>query len=313
MQHTFVFSNSNKRYHTYDYYLKQKYQSKVFKVALDGGFSCPNRDGSKSSEGCIFCSRAGAGEFAGSRSEDLATQFEKQVAIMHQKWPIAKYIAYFQAYTNTYGPLAFLQSRFEPFVTKENVVGLAIATRPDCLSQETLNYLEILNQKTDLYVELGLQTIHDKTAVFINRQYSYATFEKAVNELAKRKIKIVVHIINGLPYETKEMMIATSRALAKLPIHGLKIHQLLILKDTQLADLFQKELFSLLSLEAYVDIVVEQLSYLPPHLVIQRINADGKRSELIAPDWSIKKNTIINAIDKKMARDQRMQGDHYEQ
>lgn len=312
MKQPFLYSNTNKRYHTYDYYLKQKFGGKVFKVALNGGFSCPNRDGTKSSDGCIFCSQAGAGDFAGPKDQPLLDQFDEQTKLMHQKWPIAKYIAYFQAYSNTYGSLEFLQSRFEPFVNKPNVVGLSIATRPDCLGEEVLDYLSLLNQKTDLYVELGLQTIHDKTSIFINRHYPYKVFETAVENLAKRKIKVVVHIINGLPFETKDEMLETVKTLAKLPIHALKIHQLLVLKETKLATLFQQGKLNLLSLNEYVDLVIEQLAHLPPKMVIQRVNADARQSELIAPIWSIKKNIIINEIDKKMAKDNRVQGDRYD-
>ncbi len=311
MNNNFPFSNSNKHYHSYDYYLKNKYDSKVFKVALDGGFTCPNRDGSKSTEGCIFCSKQGAGEFAGSRLDDLDTQFQKQIDMLHRKWPIAKYIAYFQAYTNTYAPLPILKTRFEHFINHPDVVGLAIATRPDCLSSEVLDYLAEINQKTDLYVELGLQTIFDQTAIYINRQYPYTTFIKAVEELNKRNIKIVVHLINGLPFETKEMMIQSAKAIGSLTIHGIKIHSLNVLKDTKLAKLYVEGAFKLQSQQEYIETIVEQLRYIKPEIVIQRITGDAKVDDLIAPLWSIKKTIVINEIDKLMNRENIFQGDLY--
>lgn len=312
VSNTFIYSNTNKRYHTYSYYLKQKYNSKVFKVSLNGGFTCPNRDGSKSIEGCIFCSDEGSGEFAGNINDSLLVQFDNQTKIMHKKWPIAKYIAYFQAYTNTYAPLDYLKECFEPFVKKENTVGISIATRPDCLSLATLDYLEDLNKRINLYVELGLQTIHDKTGVFINRQYTTNDFINAVNQLHKRNIKVVAHIINGLPYENRQMMIDTAKFLATLPLHGIKIHQLNIIKNTKLASLYKDGLITTLSLDDYVDIVIEQLGCLPKEFVIHRIGADARKEDLVAPLWSSRKNNIGNAIDKKMAKDNRYQGDKHE-
>ena len=311
MQSNFPYSNSNKRYYTYDYYLKETYGSKVFKVAFDGGFTCPNRDGTKGYGGCIFCSSAGSGEFAGSRQDDLLTQFKKQTHIMHRKWPIARYIAYFQAYTNTYAPLADLKPLFETAIFYPNMVGIAIATRPDCLPTDVLDYLSELNTKTDVYIELGLQTVHEDTARIINRQYNYAVFTHAVQELAKRSLRIIVHLINGLPGETRDKMIETARAMSQLPLHGIKIHQLNILRDTAMERYYQQGKVTPLSQEEYVSVVIEQLRYFPAHFVIQRVTGDAKAGDLIAPDWSLKKTVVTNEIDKAMRRQEVIQGDRY--
>ena len=224
----FKYSNTNKRYYTLDYFYKHKFNSKVFKVSLNGGFTCPNKDGKVGIGGCIYCSKSGSGEYAGDVKKDLVTQFNEVKEIMLKKWPKAKYIGYFQANTNTYAPIEKLKEKYENILKLDNVVGLNIATRPDAISEECLNYLEELSKKTYLTIEHGLQTIHDKTSKFINRCHSLECFEDMVKELRKKNINIVVHIINGLPYETKEMMIDTVKYLSKLDIQGIKIHMLSI-------------------------------------------------------------------------------------
>ena len=301
MTNKFKYSNTNKRYYTYDFYLKNKFGCKVFKVPLDAGFTCPNRDGTVGTGGCIFCNSQGSGEFSGDRLDSLQTQFEKMKNVLHKKWPVAKYIAYFQAFTNTYAPLEILEKYFEIFINVENVVGISIATRPDCLPENVLDYLENLSKKTELWVELGLQTINDKTAKLINRGYDYNVFLGAVKELRKRNINITVHIINGLPYETKKDMIDTIKSLSKLDIQGIKIHSLNILKNTELARLYLSTNFYIMSFEEYIDLLVEQLEYLRENIVVQRISGDAIPSELIEPKWSINKRNIANSLDKKMS------------
>ena len=223
---SFPYSNTNKRYHTLDYFYKQKFGEKVCKISLNAGFTCPNIDGTLSKNGCIYCSKSGSGEYGGNPKEDLITQFKEIKKIMTKKWPNSKYIGYFQARTNTYAPLDILKEKYETILKQDNVVGLAIATRPDCLSDDCIDYLAKLNQKTFITVELGLQTIHDKTSKIINRCHDLKCFELALKKLKQKHIFTVVHIINGLPGETKEMMIETVKYLNKLNIDGIKIHML---------------------------------------------------------------------------------------
>ena len=286
----FPYSNDNKRYHTYNYYLKNKYQQKIAKVSLNAGFTCPNRDGTKGKGGCIFCSDSGSGDFAGNVYDSLQKQFQDVSTMMRKKWPDCKFIAYFQANTNTYGTLDRLKATFEPFLDYPDVVGIAIATRPDCLSEEICDYLYELSQKCDLYIELGLQTIHDSTAQLINRGHDYQTFLKGLERLRKRHLDVCVHIINGLPYETYDMMIETAKVVGKLDIQGLKIHNLFMLKDTALHKMYLQKPFPLLSREDYIKLVVEQLTYIPDSVVIERLTGDAPLKDLVEPLWSIKKS-----------------------
>lgn len=309
MTNKFKYSDSNKRYHTLDYFYKNKFKSKVFKVSLNGGFTCPNKDGKVGTRGCIYCSRTGSGEFAGNIKDNLLKQFDDVKEMMSKKWPNSKYIAYFQANTNTYAPLDVLKEKYETVYKLPNVVGLSIATRPDSIEDDVYDYLEKLSKETYLTVELGLQSIHEKTNKIINRCHSLECFNKAVNELKKRNINVVVHIINGLPYETKEMMIDTVKYLNKLDIQGIKIHMLHILKNTDLYDMYEKEKFHVLSRDEYVSIVCEQLRYLREEIVINRITGDPKEDDLVEPTWLIKKFGVLNEIDKYMAKYDIYQGD----
>lgn len=308
MNNPFIYSNSNKRYHTLDYFYKQKFQSKVFKVSLNAGFTCPNIDGKVGTGGCIYCSSEGSGEYAGNKKDTLLDQFEEIKNIMLKKWPDSKYIGYFQAHTNTYAPLSILKETYEPILNIPKVVGIAIATRPDAITDECLDYLEELSKKTYLVIELGLQTIHEKTSLLINRCHSLSCFLEMVEKLRKRNISVVVHIINGLPYETEEMMIETVQYLNKLDIQGIKIHMLSILKNTQLAHIWEKEKFALLSREKYIEIVCKQLEYLRPEIVIHRLTGDPKIDDLIEPTWITNKVTILNDIDKYLVNHNTFQG-----
>lgn len=304
----FIYSNTNKRYHTLDYYYKQKFHSKVFKVSLNAGLTCPNIDGIVGVGGCIYCSKSGSGEFAGNKEDTLKQQFETIKEIMLKKWPKAKYIGYFQARTNTYADVKTLKKLYETVLSFKDVVGLNIATRPDAISEECLDYLEKLNKKTNLTIELGLQTTNEKTTELINRCHTLECFENMVKKLRKRNIDVVVHIINGLPYETKEDMLNTVKYLNKLDIQGIKIHMLSILKDTPLEKFYQNTKFKILTKEEYIDIVVEQLELLRPEIVIHRITGSPRLEDLIEPNWLTKKISILNDIDKEMIKRNSFQG-----
>lgn len=304
----FKYSDSNKRYYTLDYFYKHKFNSKVFKVSLNANFTCPNIDGSKGLGGCIYCSNGSGDNY---KDMSLVEQFNAVKGIMLKKWPKAKYIGYFQANSNTYAPLSVLKEKYESILDLENVVGLNIATRPDCISLECLDYLEELSKRTYLTVELGLQTIHEKTSILINRCHDLKCFENMVKELRKRNINVVVHIINGLPYETKDMMIDTIKYLSNLDIQGIKIHMLSILKGTKLEELYKSEKFKLITREEYIDIVCDELEYLREDIVVNRITGDPKIDDLIEPNWLIKKVTILNDIDKEMKRRNSYQGIKY--
>ena len=300
----FKYSNSNKRYHTLYYHYKKLFNEKIIKVSLNAGFSCPHLK----SGGCIYCSKIGSGEYAGDIKDDLVTQFNKVKKVMNKKWPTGKYIGYFQARTNTYAPLNVLKEKYETILKIDNVIGLAIATRPDSITDECLEYLSELNKRTYLTIELGLQTIHEKTAKLINRGHDLKCFTKMVKKLREKNIDVVVHIINGLPFETKEMMIETVKYLNDLDIQGIKIHMLQILKDTKLEKLYQEAPFKLLTKEEYIEIVCEQLQYLNDEIVIHRLTGDPKPEDLIAPNWVIKKIDVLNGIDKYMAKNDIIQG-----
>ena len=300
----FKYTLDNKRYYTLNYYNKVKYNSKVFKVSLNAGFGCPNK---KNGKGCIYC-YDGSGE---NRGMDIIEQFNKVKNIVSKKWPDSKYIGYFQADTNTYAPLDILKENYEKILQLPNVIGLNIATRCDALPNDVLDYLEELNKKTNLVIELGLQTIHESTSKLINRGHTLKQFEEAVKELRKRNIDVVVHIINGLPYETKEMMIDTVKYLSKLDIQGIKIHMLFIIKSTPLEELYNKEHFHILTREEYVDIVCDELEYLREDIVINRITGDPDKELVVEPIWLIKKFGVLNEIDKEMERRNTYQGIKY--
>lgn len=308
MNNTFKYSGDNKRYHTWNYHLRRKFGCKVFKVPLNGGFTCPNRDGTRGTGGCTYCSALGSGDFAGDASEDIHTQFTAVKERMHKKWPSAKYIAYFQANTNTYAPVCVLKNKFEAALSEENTVGLNIATRPDCLPGDVLDYLSELNKRTYLIVELGLQTIWDKTGERINRCHTYAEFLDGYFKLKERGINVCVHLINGLPGETKEMMLESAAAVSKLMPHCVKLHLLHVLKGTRLAEEYARGEFKLLTLEEYVDITVSQLELFKEETVIQRLTGDGAADALIGPVWSLKKFVVLNEIDKEMIKRDTYQG-----
>ena len=300
---------SEKRYNTVNEFYRKTFGTKVYKISLNGDFTCPNRDGTISYKGCIFCSEKGSGDFAGNRLDSLEKQFSEIKNMMEKKWFEGKYIAYFQANTNTYGTLDKIQELFEKALTlDENIVGLSIATRPDCLPEDILDYLEDLNERTFLTVELGLQSIHEKSMDFLNRGHDLNIFIEAVENLRMRHINVVVHIINGLPNESKDEMLATARLLNNLDIQGIKIHMLFIQKNTELAYYYEKHPFPLLTMEEFVEITVDQLELLNDSIIIHRLTGDAPRAELIAPRWTLKKFVVTNEIDKLMRKRNTFQG-----
>lgn len=304
----FKYGFNNKRYHTLDYYYKNKYNCKVFKISLNLGLSCPNIDGVKGYGGCIYC-KNGSSTFGGDKDKSLYEQFIEGKNILHKKWKNAnKYIAYFQNNTNTYGDLDYLKKSFFEVLTYPNVVGVNIATRCDAISDDCFNLLVDLNKKTDLVIELGLQTAIDKTSTLINRGHTLEEFDSMYKKLKKAGIKVVIHIINGLPYETKDDMIKTIKYVNKLKPFGVKIHMLHILKGTKLEKLYEKEKFHVLSKDEYIKIVCDQLENLSEEIVINRITGDPDPNDLIEPFWLTKKFNLLNDIDKELKRRNTYQG-----
>lgn len=289
-----------KRYHNLNYHLREQFGQKVFKIPIDAGFTCPNRDGTLSTRGCFFCSARGSGDFAGDREKSIHEQFDQVKNIMHKKWSQGKYIAYFQAFTNTYAPVKKLRELYYFALKQPGVVGLAIATRPDCLPDDVLDLLEELNRETYLWIELGLQTIHKKTSRLVNLQYDYQIFLDSLYKLQDRGIETCTHIILGLPGEDREDMMNTARAVASLPIQGLKIHLLHLMKDTPLVELYEKRQLEFLSKEEYVDLVVDILEIIPGDVVIHRLTGDSPRNLLIGPHWSLNKWEVLNSIDDNL-------------
>lgn len=307
----FKYTLDNKRYHTLNYYLRNKFNSKVCKISLNAGFTCPNIDGTKGYGGCIYCSKSGSGEFGGNPSKSLVEQFNDVKEVLAKKWPNAKYIAYFQARTNTYAPLEVLKEKYETVLKIDNVIGLDIATRCDAISDDTLDYLEELSKRTFLTIELGLQTTKKETSILINRGHTLKEFDDMVKKLRDRNINVVVHIINGLPYENEDDMLNTVMHLNKLDIQGIKIHMLNIVKDTPLEVLYNKEKFHILTKEEYIDIVIKQLELLDEKIVIHRITADPDIKSLVEPKWLVKKFCVLNDIDKEMVRRDTYQGKYF--
>ena len=299
----FKYTLDNKRYHTLNYFFKTKFGQKVFKVPLNINSTCPN----KINGGCIFCSNNSASNISDNRV-DILTQFEKAKNILEKKWPNSLYIAYFQSGTNTYNNIEKIKKYIDTLLTIPKVVGISIATRPDCLNDEWLKYFDELNKKTFLMIELGLQSSKEETLKFINRGHDVKCFTKAVKDLQKIKIFTVAHIINGLPFETKEDMINTVKYLNDLKIDAIKIHMLYISKNTKLADIYKKQNIKVLKKEEYIDIVCSQLEYINEKIVIERLTGDPIKDELIEPKWLLKKFCVLNDIDKEMVKRNIYQG-----
>lgn len=305
---SFKFSDDNKRYHTYNYYLRRKYGGKVFKVPLNVNFGCPNRDGTKGIGGCTYCSEKMSGDYAGNPIHNIERQYEEVKRVLFKKWENAKCIPYFQAGTNTYAPLEIQKSLFERALTFDDAVGLNISTRADCINEEIADMLYNISKKTNLEVELGLQTIYDSTAEKINRCHTYSDFLCGYNLLKERGIDICVHIINGLPGESREMMINTAQTVGELNPHSIKIHLLYIIRGTKMHKQFLDGEVKELSLNEYVQTVCDQLERISESVVIQRVTGDGVKEDLVSPLWSLKKFCVMNEIDKEMARRNSYQG-----
>ena len=308
----FEYNITKKHYHTLDYYLKTKYNKKVFKVPLNASFTCPNRDGKKGYGGCAFCSSVGSGDFAGNPKDDLMIQFETIKANIEKKWPDSLNIVYFQAFSNTYGSIEKLKETFEPFINKENVIGMSIATRCDCINEEVVNYLKTLKKHfKEFWVELGLQSANKKTMELLNLGYTYKEFKDAVNLLAKANIDVIVHIIDGLPFESKQDQINTILKINKLKFKGLKIHVLNVIENTKIAKMYLNNEFEVMSEEEFIDTSISQLLHLKDDVIIHRIGADSKVEDLIAPTWVSKKMSLIDKIDVLMDQNDLYQGEYY--
>ncbi len=301
----------DKPYHSLDYELKRQFGQKIYKVSLDGGMSCPNRDGTVGTGGCTFCSQGGSGEFAVRRTgyPDVWEQIEQAKTRVHRKISgEGKYIAYFQSYTNTYAPVDYLRTLFERAITHPDIVALSVGTRPDCLGDEVVALLKELNRQKPVWVELGLQTIHEKTAERIHRGYRLEVFEDAYRRLKEAGLTVVVHVILGLPGETKEEMLETVDYLGKIPVDGIKLQLLHILKGSQMAAEYEKNPFSLMELEEYLDLILTCVARLPQSVVIHRLSGDGAKTLLIGPAWSANKKLVLNRMMQKFRENGIFQG-----
>lgn len=298
---------NDKRYHTLDYEFKKIFGEKTIKLSIDGNFTCPNRDGTIGFKGCIFCSERGSGDFT-TRGKTITEQIVEQKHFMSKKWKSNTYIAYFQNYTNTYDTVNNLRKKFYEALSCDDIKGIAIATRPDCISDEIADLLEELNNKTFLWVELGLQSIYEETAEFIRRGYSLEQFNKAVEILKSKNIKTVVHLIMGLPGETTIQMLNSVKYISKLNIWGVKIHMLHIIKNTDLAEYYEKNPFKILTQEEYVKLISDSLELLNKDIVIHRLTGDGKKSDLIEPRWTLNKLKVLSDIDKTLKIRESFQG-----
>lgn len=303
---------NGKPYHSLDYEMKRMFGAKVYKIALDGGMTCPNRDGTLDHRGCIFCSEGGSGDFAVKLRQSVTEQVEEAAARIQRKMGASGggYIAYFQSYTNTYAPVDQLRRLFTEAVSHPDVRVLSVATRPDCLPEEVLDLLAELNQIKPVWVELGLQTIHEDTAAFIRRGYELSCFEDALSRLRSRRLDVIVHVILGLPGESRSRMLETVGYLAHQDIQGIKLQLLHVLRGTDLSRLYENDGFPVMSLEEYVDLVIDCLALLPPQIVIHRLTGDGPKKLLLAPLWSANKRLVLNTLTRRLAERGVTQGIH---
>ncbi len=299
---------SDKNYHTLDFEMKDFFGEKAIKLSIDGGFTCPNRDGTVGNKGCIFCSERGSGDFNSEGCKTISEQIHEQKQIMSKKWKSSTYIAYFQSYTNTYDTVENLRKKFYDALNCEGIKGIAIATRPDCISEEVLELLDELNKNTFLWVELGLQTINNNTAKLIRRGYSLDVFDKAMNMLKDKNIRTVIHLIMGLPGEDREQMLKSISYVSALKPWGVKIHMLHILQNTDLAWYYRNTHFNVMSQEEYVNIICDSLELLGEDIVIHRLTGDGKKSDLIEPRWTLNKLKVLSDIDKELKERNSRQG-----
>ena len=291
---------NGKPYHSLDYMLRERFGEKVYKVTLNGGMSCPNRDGKIGHRGCIFCSEGGSGDFAADVSLSVTEQINSQIAILSAKRPIHRYIAYFQAYTNTYAPVEYLQKIFTEAISHPKVIALSIGTRPDCLDDKVIALLSELNRMKPVWIELGLQTIHEDTARYIRRGYSLSCFEDALSRLRAAGLEVIVHTILGLPGETHDDILETIKYLNATEIQGIKLQLLHVLSGTDLAADYQVGKFEVLGRDAYIDLVIDCLEHLRPSIIIHRVTGDGPKELLIAPQWASRKREVLNLLHHRM-------------
>lgn len=299
---------NGKPYHSFDYMLKERFGEKIYKVTLNGGMSCPNRDGKIGHRGCIFCSEGGSGDFAADSNLSITEQINSQIALISAKRPIQKYIAYFQAYTNTYAPVEYLKKIFFEAISHPGVVALSIGTRPDCLGNDVIELLNELNQIKPVWIELGLQTIHEKTAQYIRRGYPLSCFEETVSKLRASKIEVIVHTILGLPGESPEDILETIKYLNSKDIQGIKLQLLHVLHGTDLATDYLNGQFSTFERDEYIELVVSCLEHLDPEIIIHRLTGDGPKELLIAPLWASRKREVLNLLHHYMKEHQSFQG-----
>ena len=297
-----------KPYHSLDYMLRERFGEKVYKVTLNGGMSCPNRDGKIGTSGCIFCSAGGSGDFAADAALSITDQIESQISILSQKRPIHKYIAYFQAYTNTYAPVEYLEKIFTEAISHPKIVALSIGTRPDCLSPEIVALLSRLNKQKPVWIELGLQTIHESTARYIRRGYPLCVFDDAVKRLRKENIEVIVHTILGLPGENTADILETMKYLNHMDIQGIKLQLLHVLRGTDLAADYEKGLFQTYERDEYISLLINCLEHLRPDIVIHRVTGDGPKDLLIAPLWASRKREVLNLLHHRMKERASFQG-----
>lgn len=302
--------DKNKRYHSWNFALRQEFGEKIFKVPIDAGFDCPNRDGTVAKGGCTFCSVSGSGDMIVAPEAPLPEQFEKEIAMMHKKWPqVDKYIVYFQNFTNTHAPVAVIRERFEQVLTLPGVVGISIGTRPDCLPEDVVDYLAELNQRFYLWVELGLQTTFETTSNAINRAHDYQTYLDGVASLRKHNIRVCTHLINGLPGETIEMMQENvRRTIQDSDIQGIKLHLLHLMRNTRMLRDYHEGRLQLMRRDTYVSLICDQLEMIPPEIIIHRLTGDAPWDSLVGPMWSLKKWEVLNEIDQEMLRRNSYQG-----
>lgn len=287
-------------YLSFNKYLKDKFGQKVYKISLDGGFTCPNRDGKTGTRGCIFCSKGGSGDFAESRKMSITEQIENGKKKVEKKIKSGKYIAYFQAFTNTYAPVETLRQKYEEAINHPDIVALSIATRPDCLGDDVLRLLDEMNKIKPVFVELGLQTIHQKSAKYIRRGYDLSVYDKAVRDLKKIGVNVVVHVILGLPNESENDMLETVKYVCESGANGIKLQLLHVIDGTDLAKDYEKGLFKTLEFDEYVNLIVKCVKIIPKDIVIHRLTGDGAKKDLIAPLWSADKKRVLNAINKAL-------------
>lgn len=299
-------------YRSFNQAMKERFGTKVYKLALDGGMTCPNRDGTIGRRGCIFCSDVGSGEFAAPQCGDISAQIAVAKARVTKKNPNGKYIAYFQSFTNTYAPVAYLEQLFHQAMDPEEIIALSIATRPDCLDEEVLDLLAKLNREKPIWVELGLQTIHPESARYIRRGYDLPVYDRAVSALKARRLEVITHVILGLPGESREDMVATARYVGHSGADGIKLQLLHVLEGTDLDQDYRAGRVSPLTLEEYIGILEDCLAVLPPEMVIHRLTGDGAKKTLLAPLWSADKKRVLNAIRTAFARDHVRQGSRWQ-